>query len=204
MRVRKITKTWMLLVGTVVLCLTGCGKETQTAGFSGVTSVCELATLKCYYHNVAKAETEASGIFAKWLKTGYKKIWTEYSGIIEYGIDISQVTVSEPDKNGVVTVTMPDAQVLNVDVDEDSLGTPLTDTGFLTSVTTEEKTTTLAGAQEAMEQQAKENTEMLSQAKARAKTLIEEYIKNVGESIGEEYTVEWKDAEPGMTESEKK
>ena len=204
MRVRKITKTWMLLVGTVVLCLTGCGKETQTADFSVVTSVCELATLKCYYHNVAKAETEASGIFAKWLKTGYKKIWTEYSGIIEYGIDISQVTVSEPDKNGVVTVTMPDAQVLNVDVDEDSLGTPLTDTGFLTSVTTEEKTTTLAGAQEAMEQQAKENTEMLSQAKARAKTLIEEYIKNVGESIGEEYTVEWKDAEPGMTESEKK
>lgn len=204
MRVRKITKTWMLLVGTVVLCLTGCGKETQTADFSGVTSVCELATLKCYYHNVAKAETEASGIFAKWLKTGYKKIWTEYSGIIEYGIDISQVTVSEPDKNGVVTVTMPDAQVLNVDVDEDSLGTPLTDTGFLTSVTTEEKTTTLASAQEAMEQQAKENTEMLSQAKARAKTLIEEYIKNVGESIGEEYTVEWKDAEPGMTESEKK
>lgn len=204
MRVRKITKTWMLLVGTVVLCLTGCGKETQTADFSGVTSVCELATLKCYYHNVAKAETEASGIFAKWLKTGYKKIWTEYSGIIEYGIDISQVTVSEPDKNGVVTVTMPDAQVLNVDVDEDSLGTPLTDTGFLTSVTTEEKTTTLAGAQEAMEQQAKENTEMLSQAKAWAKTLIEEYIKNVGESIGEEYTVEWKDAEPGMTESEKK
>ena len=204
MRVRKITKTGMLLVGTVVLCLTGCGKETQTADFSGVTSVCELATLKCYYHNVAKAETEASGIFAKWLKTGYKKIWTEYSGIIEYGIDISQVTVSEPDKNGVVTVTMPDAQVLNVDVDEDSLGTPLTDTGFLTSITTEEKTTTLAGAQEAMEQQAKENTEMLSQAKARAKTLIEEYIKNVGESIGEEYTVEWKDAEPGMTESEKK
>lgn len=204
MRVRKITKTWMLLVGTVVLCLTGCGKEIQTADFSGVTSVCELATLKCYYHNVAKAEMEASGIFAKWLKTGYKKIWTEYSGIIEYGIDISQVTVSEPDKNGVVTVTMPDAQVLNVDVDEDSLGTPLTDTGFLTSVTTEEKTTTLAGAQEAMEQQAKENTEMLSQAKARAKTLIEEYIKNVGESIGEEYTVEWKDAEPGMTKSEKK
>ena len=204
MRVRKITKTWMFLVGTVVLCLTGCGKETQTADFSGVTSVCELATLKCYYHNVAKAETEASGIFAKWLKTGYKKIWTEYSGIIEYGIDISQVTVSEPDKNGVVTVTMPDAQVLNVDVDEDSLGTPLTDTGFLTSVTTEEKTTTLAGAQEAMEQQAKENTEMLSQAKARAKTLIEEYIKNVGESIGEEYTVEWKDAEPGMTEIDKK
>ena len=53
-----------------------------------------------------------------------------------------------------VTVTMPDTQVLNVDVDEDSLGTPLTDTSFLTSVTTEEKTTTLV-REEAMEQQAK-------------------------------------------------
>lgn len=197
-------KKMLLFFAVSLCCLVGCSNEKKEADFSGINSVCELATLKCYYHNVAKAETEASGIFAKWLKTGYKKIWTEYSGIIEYGIDISQVTVSEPDKNGVVTVTMPDAQVLNVDVDEDSLGTPLTDTGFLTSVTTEEKTTTLAGAQEAMEQQAKENTEMLSQAKARAKTLIEEYIKNVGESIGEEYTVEWKDAEPGMTESEKK
>ena len=90
MRVRKITKTWMLLVGTVVLCLTGCGKETQTADFSGVTSVCELATLKCYYHNVAKAETEASGIFAKWMKPGYKKIRQEYRGIIDSAIDISQ------------------------------------------------------------------------------------------------------------------
>lgn len=203
MKLNRVMKV-LLIFAVSGCCLVGCSNEKKEADFSGINSVCELATLKCYYHNVAKAETEASGIFAKWLKTGYKKIWTEYSGIIEYGIDISQVTVSEPDKNGVVTVTMPDAQVLNVDVDEDSLGTPLTDTGFLTSVTTEEKTTTLAGAQEAMEQQAKENTEMLSQAKARAKTLIEEYIKNVGESIGEEYTVEWKDAEPGMTESEKK
>ena len=200
-----------ILVVIMCLALAACSNSRPDDGVkeiapqaSQMKSICELATMKCYYHNVAKAETEASGIFAKWLKTGYKKIGTEYSGIIEYGIDISQVTVSEPDKNGVVTVTMPDAQVLNVDVDEDSLGTPLTDTGFLTSVTTEEKTTTLAGAQEAMEQQAKENTEMLSQAKARAKTLIEEYIKNVGESIGEEYTVEWKDAEPGMTKSEKK
>ena len=73
MRLQKITKTWMLIVVTGVLCLTGCGKETKTADFSGVTSVCELATLKCYYHNVAKAETEASGMFAKWLKPDIRK-----------------------------------------------------------------------------------------------------------------------------------
>ena len=34
----------------------------------------------------------------------------------------------------------------------------------------------------------------LNQAKERAKSLIEGYVKNVGEQIGKEYTVEWVDA----------
>ena len=100
MRVRKITKTWMLLVGTVVLCLTGCGKETQTADFSGVTSVCELATLKCYYHNVAKAETEASGIFAKWLKTGYRKSGRNIVGLL----NMASISVRSQYRNRTKTV----------------------------------------------------------------------------------------------------
>ena len=41
----------------------------------------------------------------------------------------------------------------------------------------------------------KKDNELLSRAKERAKILLEEYIKSVGESIGEEYTVEWEDAE---------
>ena len=94
-----------------------------------------------------------------------------------------------------VTITIPEAEVLNVDVDESSMSKPLTDTGFLTSITKEEETETLSGAQADMEAMAKENTELLAKAKTRAKTLIEEYVKNVGEGIGENYTVEWKDVE---------
>lgn len=195
MKIHKKRNTILLIIISCTLLLGGCGKEKQTADFSGVTSVCELATLKCYYHNVAKEEIDASGPFAKWFKTGYKKIWTEYSGIIEYGIDVSKVEVSEPDKDGVVTITIPEAEVLNVDVDESSMSKPLTDTGFLTSITKEEETETLSGAQADMEAMAKENTELLAKAKTRAKTLLEEYVKNVGEGIGENYTVEWKDVE---------
>ena len=195
MKIHKKRNTILLIMISCALLLGGCGKEKQTADFSGVTSVCELATLKCYYHNVAKVEIDASGPFAKWFKTGYKKIWTEYSGIIEYGIDVSKVEVSEPDKDGVVTITIPEAEVLNVDVDESSMSKPLTDTGFFTTITKEEETATLSGAQSDMEEMAKDNTELLTKAKTRAKTLLEEYIKNVGEGIGESYTVEWKDAE---------
>ena len=95
----------------------------------------------------------------------------------------------------VITPNIPEAEVLNVDVDESSMSKPLTDTGFLTSITKEEETETLSGAQADMEAMAKENTELLAKAKTRAKTLLEEYVKNVGEGIGENYTVEWKDVE---------
>ena len=144
---------------------------------------------------MAKTEHDASGIFGKILKTGYKKIWIEYDGIVEYGIDINKVTVSEPDKDNVVKITIPEAQVLSVNVDEDSISTPLTDKGFLTSISTEEKVETLNKTQSDMKGKAEKDNEMLIRAKERAKTLLEEYIKNVGESIGEDYTVEWKDAE---------
>lgn len=181
-----------------MLCIGGCGdknqKKEEEADFSAISSVCELATLKCYYHNVAKSETEASGLF-KWLGKGYKKIWTEYSGIVELGIDVSKVSVEKPTADGVVKVTIPDAEILSVDLDEDSMGEPLTDTGFMTKITKEEETEALAEAQNHMEETAKENGNLLNQAKERAKSLIEGYVKNVGEQIGKEYTIEWVEAE---------
>ena len=189
----KRKKIFCLLVISM-LCIGGCGdknqKKEEESDFSAISSVCELATLKCYYHNVAKSETEASGLF-KWLGKGYKKIWTEYSGIVELGIDVSKVSVEKPTADGVVKVTIPDAEILNVDLDEDSMSEPLTDIGFMTKITKEEETEALAEAQNHMEETAKENGNLLNQAKERAKSLIEGYVKNVGEQIGKEYTVEW-------------
>ena len=132
---------------------------------------------------MAKGETKASGLL-KWFGTGYKKIWTEYSGIVELGIDVNKVSVSSPGADGVVKITIPDAEILNVDLDEDSMGEPLTDTGFLTEITKEEETAALAEAQDNMEETAKKNSALLAQAKERAKNLIEGYVKNVGEQIG--------------------
>ena len=186
------------LIGILLISLlSGCGKsEDKEAAKSTepdimqVRSICKLATVECYYHNVAKSETEASGLF-KWLGKGYKKIWTEYSGIVELGIDVSKVSVEKPTADGVVKVTIPDAEILSVDLDEDSMSEPLTDTGFMTEITKEEETEALAEAQNHMEETANENGNLLNQAKERAKSLIEGYVKNVGEQIGKEYTVEW-------------
>ena len=193
MKLNRVMKV-LLIFAFSGCCLVGCSNEKKEADFSGINSVCELATLKCYYHNVAKAETEASGLF-KWLGTGYKKIWTEYSGIVELGIDVNKVSISKPDADGVVKITIPDAEILDVDLDEESMSEPLTDIGFMTEITKEEETAALAEAQDNMEETAQANGALLVQAKERAKNLIEGYVKNVGEQIGEEYTVEWVEIE---------
>ncbi|MCD8019887.1 MAG: DUF4230 domain-containing protein [Clostridiales bacterium] len=190
----KKIKVFMLISCIAVFGLSGCSQKTEEPDFTGVKSVCELVTLKCYYHNVAKAEEEAKGLL-KTFGTGYKKIWIEYSGVVELGIDASKVAIFEPDENNVVQVMIPDAEILDIDLDEDSLSEPLTDSGFLTKVTLEDETEAVAAAQESMRETAEENTELLNQAKNRAKNTIEKYILNVGELIGEEYTVEWLDYE---------
>lgn len=60
--------------------------------------------------------------------------------------------------------------------------------------TVKDRRAALAKAQENMRKTAQENDALLMQAKERAKNLIEGYIKNIGEQIGREYTVEWTDA----------
>lgn len=189
MKVHKL-KMILPIVCIAISCLTGCSQKMDEPDFSGIHSVCELATLKCYYHNVAKAETEASGLF-KGLGVGYKKLWTEYSGIVELGIDVNKVSISKPSADGIVKISIPDAEILSIDLDTDSLTEPLTDTGFLTKITKEEETAALASAQNDMEETARANSSLLLQAKNRAKNIIEGYVKNLGEELGKDYTIEW-------------
>lgn len=188
----KLNKILLILLS--IICLTSCVKQNEEADFSSINAVCELATLKCYYHNVAKMEQDASGIL-KFLGKNYKKLWIEYSGVVELGIDVQKVSILKPDKNGVVRVVIPNAEVLNIDLDVESLAKPLTDTGFLTKITKEEETQALDLAQIDMEENAKQNTALLIQAKERAKKIIEGYIINVGEQIGKKYIVEWIEVE---------
>ena len=163
-------------------------KETKKkADFSGITKICELATLKCFYHNTTELRQDATGLF----DYGYKKLWMEYTGVIEVGIDADQVKVSEPDANNVVKVSIPDAKILNVTADTDSMSHPITDTGIFTKITTEDQDKAFSQAQQDMEEEAKEDQSILSRGQDNAKKLIEEYIVNVGEEIGETYTVEW-------------
>lgn len=46
-------------------------------------------------------------------------------------------------------------------------------------------------AQAKMEEEAEKNTGLLALAQQRAKKLLEDYIKNIGDNIGESYDIDW-------------
>lgn len=191
--VKKRKIAMALCIMMAVAGMTGCSNnvtEIETSNFSAISSVCKLATLKCYYHNVARDENQSKGRF-NFLQTGYKKVWVEYEGIVDVGVDVNKVKIETPDTNGVVKVVIPDAEILSIDLDENSISEPLTDHGFLTWITMDEKTSALAAAQENMKESAVANQALLNQAKERAKDIIEDYIKNVGQEMGKDYTVQW-------------
>lgn len=50
-----------IFVSITVIIFSGC-TEKREVDFSKINSVCEMATLKCYYHNVAKEESNAKGM----------------------------------------------------------------------------------------------------------------------------------------------
>ena len=113
---KKISKVITIIL-VVCFGLTGCQKDdkkiTAEPEISQIRSICDLATLECYYHNVAKSKKQGS-----WLEKD-RDFWVEYTGIAKIGIDISKVNI-KVDGNG-ITVTLPNAELLRIDIDEKNL-----------------------------------------------------------------------------------
>lgn len=151
-------------------------------------SICELATMECYYHNVARYnEEDAEGIL--WWKKD-KNFWIEYAGVVEIGIDASLVHIEVEDE--LVTITIPTAKVLGCRVDE----TTLSESSFIIAkdsakVEAQDQTMAFREAQSKMEQAAAQDSTLLESARQRAQKLLEDYVNNIGESIGTQYTIDW-------------
>lgn len=210
MRVRRSSRIIRAaLVAVIVVCLlAGCQmgaqeeeKSKQPPDFSNAGYIAELATLECYSHNVVRMKDDGAPPFNQ----GARKLWIEYSGVVRVGIDASQVVIEDPDARGVVVVRLPEAQILGLaDVDEDTLDEVARwEAPFTDEYPAARKQEELAKAQEAMVDSLSSDDQLLAMARSRAKALLEEYIVNAGEAIGEEYTVEFVDIEPEEAETEK-
>ncbi len=183
---RILTIIFMMIT---VIATTSCGKEkTVEPQVSQMKAICDLATMDCYYHNVAKLKEEDAEGFLFWKKD--KHFWIEYSGIVTIGIDVSKVNIEV--KEDTVSITMPPAKVLDCKVDE----TSLSEDSFIVaqksaSVKAEDQTKAYEAAQSNMEKAAEEDSVLLANAQQRAQKLLEDYVNNIGNSIGKEYEINW-------------
>lgn len=192
MRIKKTIALLLVLVLSITCtsCTKAAGKQMSAKPeISQMKSICELATMKCYYHNVAKyTEKDAQGALF-WKKD--MRFWIEYSGTVKIGIDASKVTM-EVDEDS-VTITIPSAKVLDNEVNPDSL-TP--ESFFIdkdsADVDADAQTKAFAAAQENMVKAASADTALLSSAQQRAQKLLESYVTNIGNAVGKVYTIKWK------------
>ncbi|MCM1181478.1 MAG: DUF4230 domain-containing protein [Clostridium sp.] len=166
---------------------------------SQIRSICNLATLECYYHNVAKSVKE-KGEGLSHIGEKARVFWIEYSGVAKFGIDISKVNM-ETDGERVV-ITIPKAQLLGLSkysFTEDSYIS--SDDGINKNpITAENQTEAIAAAEEDIRQLFANDNAMLTRAQDNAKNLIENYIKQLGEISETDYQIEW-NYEDNVTDS---
>lgn len=194
----------IILCGAFILTKVLNKKESsdQQISESNIKRICELATLECFYHNVSDWNRPGYGIGGY----GEKKIWIEYDGVVRVGINAGGIKVSNPDKDGVITVTIPKATVLDKDLDEKSSKTIESDRTvlffFTDQINTEDRLEAIAGAQDDMVESASKNEMVLGEAQERAKKIIERNIIAIGEAGGRHYKVQFVDASEVATEAE--
>lgn len=190
----KISKTAAIFFILSVVCLCTSCKKTDS-GYEAVEpqtaqaqSICELATMKCYYHNVAKfMEEDAQGIL--WWKKD-KHFWMEYAGVVTLGVDASLVEIKV--SGDVVTITLPPGKIMDCSVDEKSLSPAsyIIDSASA-DIAAADVTAAVKSAQENMEKAASEDTALLANARQRAQKLLADYVNNIGEAVGKQYQIEW-------------
>ena len=185
-------KKYLSVILIIMICFSSmsCSKEIKNIApeTSQMKSICELAVMECYYHNVAKYKEENATGILWWEKD--RHFWMEYAGIVTIGVDTSLMNIEVEDEN--VTITIPPAKVLGCKVDE----TTLTEDSFIVAqnsakVEAEHQTEAFKSAKDKLESEAKSNFTLLAAAQQRVQKLLEDYVTNIGNSVGKTYKIKW-------------
>ena len=189
-----MNKLKLLIPTTLISCLllTGCKQNhnviVKEPDITQIRSICQLATLECYYHNVAKSKKTTDF----WLKKN-REFWIEYTGIAKIGIDMSKINMKISGNS--ISITIPNAELLDIDICENDLNEESyikSADGFIKNkITAEDQTATINSAQLEMAESVKSNKSLLLSAQRRAQKLIENYITKLNEISNEEYLIEW-------------
>ena len=176
----------------LLLLTTACGKAEAPVlpvpQEEQMKAICQLAVLECDYHNLAKFEQKDASKFL-WM-TKDKRFWVEYSATAVLGIDVNQVSMDL--EGNVVKVTLPKAEVLDCNVNGDSLSPDsyIVDKDSA-PVTAEDEVHAFKDAQNHLQQTVEADSDMLDLAQTRVEELLKNYVNSLAKATGTEYRVEF-------------
>ena len=142
---------------------------------AGLNDMGRLVTAEYYFTAVASASTQLAPILG--IKLGFTEssFLASYDGVITAGIDFSLIRVEKDEERGRVTVTMPPAAILNVDIDPDSFQLYSETTSIFTDITAEDYNNALLEL-EATEREKALARGILDNADENARKLVRSFI----------------------------
>lgn len=136
---------------------------------SGLNDMGTLLTAEYYFTQVIDFSSVKT-LFSIELGITETSYVASYDGVVTAGVDFNAIRLARDEEKGVVTVLMPAAQIVNVDIDPQSfrlyseksgLGNPLSPTDFNASVVELEQTARLKATQRGILDRANENARQI-------------------------------------------
>lgn len=153
---------------------------------SQIEDISELATIEYNYTNMGKFEN-TSTFYGYEIPFTTKSFIVSYDGIIKAGIDMNEVSIKVSRRT--ITVTVPEAEILSHEIDEDSLQIFDESSNIFNQITIEDYNTFSADQKETMEEKVIEKG-LLSEAQDKAETVITNFITSIN-SLDDDWTIKF-------------
>lgn len=153
---------------------------------SQIEDISELATIEYNYTNMGKFEN-TSTFYGYEIPFTTKSFIVSYDGIIKAGIDMNEVSIKVSRR--IITVTVPEAEILSHEIDEDSLQIFDESSNIFNQITIEDYNTFSADQKETMEEKVIEKG-LLSEAQDKAETVITNFITSIN-SLDDDWTIKF-------------
>lgn len=188
----------MFLMILLTICVCGCTSNVleldKSIEIKEMRAISELATVECYFHNVAKSDQLTNKAWFEFWKKENIRFWIEYEGVVTVGVKVEDLNVEVKGEN--VKITLPKAIVLDAKIEDSTLNKD----SFIYDEKSEkptaaQETKAFEVAQQEMINAANSNKTLLASAEDNAKELLENYVNSIGEVVGVKYKIEWVNSE---------
>lgn len=151
----------------------------------GLREMGTLITEEYYFTQLEKyKKTEKVWIFKSEATTAYS-----YDGVVTAGIDCNEIGIEKDDENKTITISIPKAGILNVDIDPNSFQMYEEKNGLWSKFNISDYNKSLIEFEEAGKKKALEKG-IIEKADESAKKMVESFVNSLIDS--DEYTIEYK------------